>query len=125
MLQQFAFALSVHGRFLIDKVARPTIARELFLQSLTQISRPGDSKNLFVSIKKLENAFDRGHGCHMLLIEIQPRFRCFNDQVIVIVHRAISMANPVKTLDDLCKRIEEEFESPSFLKIAFGHFRAT
>ena len=39
----------------------------------------------------------------------QVGFRRLEQQVIVIVHQAISMANPVKTLDDLCKRIEEEF----------------
>jgi hypothetical protein len=83
VLQQFALALGVHRRFFVSKVARLGIAAELLLKRLTQIRRPGDLKNLFVSIKKLENAFDRGHGCHMLLIEIQPRFRCFNDQVIV------------------------------------------
>jgi hypothetical protein len=35
----------------------------------------------------------------------QVSIRCFNDQVIVVVHQAIGIANPMETLRDLSKRL--------------------
>src|SRR5688500_1273515 len=53
-------------------------------------------------------------GLGIYAIELPHSFRqisigCFNHQVIVVVHQAIGMANPVKTLDHSCKRIQEKF----------------
>src|SRR5262249_25269717 len=39
----------------------------------------------------------------------QVSIRCFNDQVIVIVHQAIGVANPVKPLRDPSQSVQKQF----------------
>ena len=46
----------------------------------------------------------------------------FNDQVIVIVHQAIGMTDPVKTLVDCARVSRNKVRSLSFLKIALRSF---
>ena len=52
----------------------------------------------------------------------QVSIRCFNDQRIVIVHQAVGMADPVKALDDLSKRIQKKFAIAVISEIALPSF---
>jgi hypothetical protein len=54
----------------------------------------------------------------------QVSIRRFNDQVIVIVHQAIGMTDPVKTLADLRQRIEKQSPVAVVLKDRFAFVSA-
>jgi hypothetical protein len=44
------------------------------------------------------------------------RLRCFNHQVVVIVHQTVGVAKPVKAVDDLAEALQEGFAIPLILE---------
>src|SRR5262249_7831367 len=50
----------------------------------------------------------------------QVSIGCFKDQVIVIVHQAIAMANPVKPLRDLSQCVQKQFPVAIVLEDRFA-----